>query len=63
MATAINRRNKKRCKAMSARELRTLIGVLEPEVREAASLLECAKREYRRRSHREKDELDEGEEA
>ena len=58
MATAINRRNRKRCKAMSTRDLRTLIGTLEPEVREATSLLECAKQEYRKRSRREKDQLD-----
>ena len=61
MATPINRRNRKRCKAMSTRDLRTLIGTLEPEVREAASLLECAKQEYRNRPRREKDQLDEGE--
>lgn len=63
MATAINRRNRKRCKAMSTRDLRTLIGVLEPEVREATSLLECAKQEYRKRARREKDQLDEGEDS
>lgn len=52
MATAMNRRHRKRCKAMSTRDLRTLINTLEPEVREATSLLECAKQEYRKRARR-----------
>ena len=56
MATALNRKNRKRCKAMSTTELRTLITTLEPEVREATSLLECAKQEYRKRSRREKEQ-------
>lgn len=59
MATALNRKNRKRCKAMSTTQLRTLIAALEPEVRAATSLLECAKQEYRKRSRREKDQGDE----
>ncbi len=56
MATAMNRKRRKRCKAMGTRDLRTLITTLEPEVREATSLLECAKQEYRKRSRREKEQ-------
>ena len=56
MATAMNRRHRKRFKAMGTRDLRTLINTLEPEVREATSLLECAKQEYRKRSRREKEQ-------
>ena len=52
MASAINKKNRKRCKAMSTAELRNIIAALEPEVREATSLLECAKHEYRKRSRR-----------
>lgn len=52
MATAINKKNRKRCKAMSTTELRNIIATLEPEVRAASSLLECAKHEYRKRSRR-----------
>ena len=59
MASALNKKNRKRCKAMSTTELRNLIAALEPEVRTATSLLECAKQEYRKRSRREKDQGDE----
>ena len=52
MATAINKKNRKRCKAMSTTELRNTIATLEPEVRAASSLLECAKHEYRKRIQR-----------
>lgn len=45
----MNRRHRKRCKALTARELRTLIKTLEPEVRMAVSLLECAKQELANR--------------
>ena len=59
MATALNRKNRKRCKAMSTTELRKLIASLEPEVRAGTSLLECAKQEYSKRSRREKEQGDE----
>ena len=52
MASAINKKNRKRCKAMSTAELRNIIATLEPEVRAATSMLECAKHEYRKRSRR-----------
>ena len=60
MAGPMNRKHRKRCKAMSTSDLRTLIKTLDPEVRMAVSLLECAKQEYRKRSRR---ELNEGEES
>ncbi len=56
MASAINKKNRKRCKAMSTTELRNLIAALEPEVRAGTSLLECAKQEYRKRSRREQEQ-------
>ena len=62
MASAMNRRHRKRCKAMSTSDLRTLIKALDPEVREATSLLECAKQEYRKRSRKEREEEEEEEE-
>ncbi|WP_162405159.1 hypothetical protein [Pseudoxanthomonas jiangsuensis] len=49
MSTAMNRRHRKRCKALTTRELRTLIQTLAPEVRMAVSLLECAKQELAKR--------------
>lgn len=56
MASAMNRKHRKQCKAMSTSDLRALIKTLDPEVRQAVSMLECAKQEYRKRSRREKDQ-------
>jgi hypothetical protein len=45
----MNRRHRKRCAALTTDDLRTLIETLEPEVRMAVSLLECARQELRKR--------------
>lgn len=52
MSSAMNRRHRKRCAALTTDDLRTLIATLEPEVRMAVSLLECARQELRKRRPR-----------
>lgn len=52
MSSAMNRRHRKRCKALPSRDLETLASTLEPEVRRATSLLECAKQELKARAKR-----------
>ena len=48
----MNRRHRRRCAALTTDVLRTLIETLEPEVRMAVSLLECARQELRKRRPR-----------
>ena len=55
MASAMNKRNTKRCKSMSDIQLQDLIKALKKEVPEATSLLDCAERESKRRYHAKRD--------
>lgn len=49
MASSLNKKHRKKCKALSVPGLKKLINELEPRVKEESSLLEVAKWEYRRR--------------
>lgn len=50
MASKINRSNRALVKGMTLDQLRELAAKLEPQIRQATSLLECAKNEMRRRT-------------
>lgn len=50
MASKINRSNRALVKGMTLDQLRELAAKLEPQIRQATSLLECAKNEMRRRA-------------
>ena len=52
MASSLNKKHRKQCKAMSDSQLSGIIKKLEPKVRVDSSLLECAKWEQRRRFHK-----------
>ena len=49
MTSPLNKKHRKKCKAMSDKQLSETISKLEPKVRVDSSLLECAKWEYRKR--------------
>lgn len=49
MASSINKKHRKQCKAMTDKQLSDTIKKLEPKVRVDSSLLECAKWEQRKR--------------
>ncbi len=57
MTSSLNKKHRKKCKAMSDKQLSETISKLEPKVRVDSSLLECAKWEYRKRlSKKQRDE-------
>lgn len=50
MASAMNKRNTKRVRAMSTVQLQDIVRELKLQIPEATSLLDCAQKEQRRRA-------------
>ena len=63
MASSLNKKHRKKCKAMSDKQLAETISKLEPKVRVDSSLLECAKWEYRKRLSKQAHEEEQTEEV
>lgn len=50
MTASTARKSRRQVRAMASHDLQVLVDTLEPEIRRAHSLMECAKQELRRRA-------------
>ena len=50
MTASTARKSRRQVRAMATDDLQALVDTLEPEIRRAHSLMECAKQELRRRA-------------